>query len=187
LAQKPPLPVIGVLGFGWPETNVAAAFHKGLNEIGYRRSNSAGRRMTTPGWRTLAADLVRRQVALIVTLMNYIGIYAFAVSHKANRFGPRLQSAKGRHGESAPTRSRFSGGKRLPSRKAGALLRTPRHLTPSASINALMIGSVRSSLSVGSRQHVRLADFGRQATFNRSGARVQAAWQQDPSSEATDQ
>jgi ABC-type uncharacterized transport system substrate-binding protein len=72
-AQKPPLPVIGVLGFGWPETNVAAAFHKGLNEIGY----SEGRNVAIEfRWAQndnarlvdLAADLVRRQVSVIAAL-----------------------------------------------------------------------------------------------------------------------
>ena len=33
--QSTKLPVIGVLGFGWPEASVAAAFHKGLTETGY--------------------------------------------------------------------------------------------------------------------------------------------------------
>ena len=33
-AQQP-VPVIGVLGFGWPESTFLAAFQKGLSEAGY--------------------------------------------------------------------------------------------------------------------------------------------------------
>jgi hypothetical protein len=51
-AQQPAMPVIGVLGFGWPEP--VAAFQKGLNETGYiegrLRSNFAGHRMIMHAW-----------------------------------------------------------------------------------------------------------------------------------------
>src|SRR5215470_13742058 len=34
-AQQTAMPVIGFLYFGWPDANIVAAFHKGLNETGY--------------------------------------------------------------------------------------------------------------------------------------------------------
>ena len=72
-AQKPPLPVIGVLGFSWPEASVAAAFHKGLNETGYSEGRNVAiefrwAQNDTARLVDLAADLVRRQVSVIAAL-----------------------------------------------------------------------------------------------------------------------
>jgi ABC-type uncharacterized transport system substrate-binding protein len=74
-AQQPAMPVIGFLHSGSPEpiANRVAAFRKGLSEIGYvedrnvtieyRWAHNDNNRLPE-----LAADLVRRQVAVIVTL-----------------------------------------------------------------------------------------------------------------------
>jgi len=69
-AQQLAMPVIGFLYFGWPDTNIAATFHKGLNETGYfegrnlaiefRSAQNNSARLPE-----LAADLVRRRVAAI--------------------------------------------------------------------------------------------------------------------------
>ena len=70
-AQQPGMLTIGFLYFGWPDTNMAATFHKGLNEAGYFE----GRNLAIEFWSAqndparlaqLAGDLVRRQVAVIV-------------------------------------------------------------------------------------------------------------------------
>jgi putative ABC transport system substrate-binding protein len=74
-AQKPELPVVGLLGQGSPElqANIIAAFRKGLNETGfiegrnvtieYRFAGNVADRL-----RELAADLVRRRVTVIATM-----------------------------------------------------------------------------------------------------------------------
>src|SRR5713226_6364491 len=67
-AQQPAMPVIGVLGFGWPEP--VAAFHKGLNETGYIEGRNVAiefRWAQNDNVRLadLATDWVRRQVAVI--------------------------------------------------------------------------------------------------------------------------
>jgi putative ABC transport system substrate-binding protein len=74
-AQQPTMPVIGFLHSGSPEPVFArvAAFRKGLGETGYVESQNvaiefrwaAGRDDRLPD---LAADLIRRQVAVIATL-----------------------------------------------------------------------------------------------------------------------
>jgi putative ABC transport system substrate-binding protein len=71
-AQQPATPVIGLLYFGWPDAKMAAAFHKGLNETGYFEGhNVAIETRSAQGDASrlpdLAADLVRRQVAVIAT------------------------------------------------------------------------------------------------------------------------
>jgi len=56
-AQQKPMPVIGFLGVASPPSEASmAAFRQGLSETGYIddktwRSNTAGRRVTTIGWR----------------------------------------------------------------------------------------------------------------------------------------
>jgi putative tryptophan/tyrosine transport system substrate-binding protein len=74
-AQKPAMPVIGYLGTGSPEADVArvTAFRQGLKEAGYVEGQNVsinfrwaeGQNDRLPA---LAAELVRRQVAVIVTL-----------------------------------------------------------------------------------------------------------------------
>jgi putative ABC transport system substrate-binding protein len=73
-AQQPPMPVVGFLHSTSPETNVSrvAAFRKGLTETGYVESRNvaiefrwaAGQDDQLP---ELAADLIRRRVAVIAT------------------------------------------------------------------------------------------------------------------------
>jgi putative ABC transport system substrate-binding protein len=73
-AQQPTMPVVGFLHAGSPEPNVnlVAAFRKGLGEVGYVE----GQNLTTEFYWAegqdarlpeMAADLVRRRVAVIVT------------------------------------------------------------------------------------------------------------------------
>jgi putative ABC transport system substrate-binding protein len=73
-AQQPAMPVIGVLDFGWPErrTNLLAGFHKGLNETGYIEGRNVAiefrwAQNDNARLADFAADLVRRQVAVIAT------------------------------------------------------------------------------------------------------------------------
>jgi putative ABC transport system substrate-binding protein len=73
-AQQPAVPVIGWLATGWPDTataqNLAAFFHKGLNETGFVEGRNVaieyrweeGQYDRLPA---LAADLVRRSVTVI--------------------------------------------------------------------------------------------------------------------------
>jgi ABC-type uncharacterized transport system substrate-binding protein len=86
-AQQPAMPVIGVLDFGWPEssTNLVAGFHKGLNETGFIEGRNVGiefrwaendnARLTD-----LAADLVRRQVAVIAAMAGTPALAARAAT-----------------------------------------------------------------------------------------------------------
>jgi putative ABC transport system substrate-binding protein len=86
-AQPPAMPVIGVLDFGWPEssTNLVAGFHKGLNETGFIEGRNVGiefrwaendnARLTD-----LAADLVRRQVAVIAAMAGTPALAARATT-----------------------------------------------------------------------------------------------------------
>src|SRR5262245_56698515 len=105
-AQKPPLPVIGVLGFGWPEASVAAAFHKGLNETGYSEGRNVAiefrwAQNDTARLLDLAADLVRWQVS---SLLHWA-----AHRHLQRRPRPR-QSDRFQHRR----RSRANGSRRQP-------------------------------------------------------------------------
>src|SRR5438093_1124989 len=73
-AQQPAMPVIGYLQTGSPEANphFLAAFRKGLSEMGYAEGRNLAMEYRyaqndndrLPG---LAADLVRRRVAVIAT------------------------------------------------------------------------------------------------------------------------
>jgi putative tryptophan/tyrosine transport system substrate-binding protein len=72
-AQQSAMPVIGFLNFGSPETNahLVAAFRKGFGEIGYIEGHTATiefrwAQNERDRLAELAADLVRRQVAVIV-------------------------------------------------------------------------------------------------------------------------
>jgi putative ABC transport system substrate-binding protein len=72
-AQRPKMPVIGYLDFGSPEPSapLVAAFRKGLSEIGFVEGRNLSieyrwaRNLTDLP--ELAADLVRRRVAVIAT------------------------------------------------------------------------------------------------------------------------
>jgi ABC-type uncharacterized transport system substrate-binding protein len=69
-AQQAATPVIGFLYFGWPDKNLVATFHKGLNETGYFEGRNLGiefrsAQNDTARLPKLAADLVRHQVAAI--------------------------------------------------------------------------------------------------------------------------
>ena len=82
-AQQPGMPVVGYLDAGLPEPNVhlVAAFTKGLSEAGYvegrnvaiefRWANNENARLPE-----LAADLVRRRVAVIVVPQSTAGVAA---------------------------------------------------------------------------------------------------------------
>ena len=82
-AQQPAMPVIGILHFGSPEANVnvMAAFRQGLGEAGYVDGRNVAIEYR---WAyndvdrlpQLAADLVRRRVALIVTPANMVVAFA---------------------------------------------------------------------------------------------------------------
>jgi putative ABC transport system substrate-binding protein len=86
-AQQSSLPVIGLLVAGTPEAyaSLIAAFRKGLNETGfvegqsvaieYRWANNENNRLPE-----LAADLVRRQVAVIVTPVSTAALAAKAAT-----------------------------------------------------------------------------------------------------------
>jgi putative ABC transport system substrate-binding protein len=71
-AQQPALPVVGLINAGSPDASSVAAFHKGLNETGYVEGQNVtveyhyleGQYDRVPA---LAADLVRRRVAVIAT------------------------------------------------------------------------------------------------------------------------
>jgi len=84
-AQRSAMPVIGFLDFGWPITKVAAAFHKGLNETGYVEGRNLAIEFR---WAQnditrlpeLAADLTRRQVALIVAANGTAALAASAAT-----------------------------------------------------------------------------------------------------------
>ena len=69
-AQQPAMPVIGFLARPATPGSALSPLPQGLDRLGYvegrtSRSSIAGRRKITTGCRQLAADLVRRQVALI--------------------------------------------------------------------------------------------------------------------------
>jgi putative tryptophan/tyrosine transport system substrate-binding protein len=73
-AQQPALPVVGFLHAGAPEANAnnVRAFRKGLGEIGYVEGRNVAIEFhwahgDLPRYKELAAELVRRQVAVIVT------------------------------------------------------------------------------------------------------------------------
>src|SRR5882757_516476 len=73
-AQQPGLPVVGFLHAGAPEANAnnVRAFRKGLGEIGYVEGRNVAIEFhwahgDLPRYKELAAELVRRQVAVIVT------------------------------------------------------------------------------------------------------------------------
>jgi putative ABC transport system substrate-binding protein len=70
-AQQPSVPVVGYLGSGSPQSAVAAPFRRGLSEAGYVEGRNVviedrfahGQYDLLPA---LAADLVRRQVSVLV-------------------------------------------------------------------------------------------------------------------------
>jgi len=71
-AQQPAIPVIGYLHVGSPEPSRVVAFHKGLSESGYVEGRNVAieyrwAHNEVDRLPELAADLVRRRVAVIVT------------------------------------------------------------------------------------------------------------------------
>ena len=78
-AQQPVLPVIGLLNFGGRDDSALSAFRQGLREAGfiegqnvsieYRWANDQPERVTA-----LAAELVRRPVAVVVVVPNSFGV-----------------------------------------------------------------------------------------------------------------
>src|SRR5215469_4043535 len=86
-AQQPAMPVIGFVDGGSLDASAvrAAAFRKGLNEIGYVEGQNVtvdyhwleGRYDSA---RALMADLVRRQVALIAAPVTAIALVAKAAT-----------------------------------------------------------------------------------------------------------
>jgi putative ABC transport system substrate-binding protein len=73
-AQRPSMPVVGTLFVGYPEAlrDVVAAFREGLSQTGYVEGQSVGLEHRFAGGRSdrlpaIAADLVRRRVAVIFT------------------------------------------------------------------------------------------------------------------------
>src|SRR5262249_47269401 len=86
-AQQPALPVIGFLNLGAPEPNgqLVAAFRKGLSETGYiegrnvviefRWANNDNARLAD-----LAADLVRRRVAVVFAAGGVVALAAKSAS-----------------------------------------------------------------------------------------------------------
>src|SRR5262245_39788826 len=86
-AQQPAMPVIGLLHSGWPEAfvNHVAAFRKGLGETGYVEGQNVAFEFRwaageDSGLPKLAVDLVRRQVAVIVTPSTPAAIAAKAAT-----------------------------------------------------------------------------------------------------------
>ncbi len=82
-AQQPAMPVIGFLSAGSPETysRALAAFRKALNDIGFVEGQNLAIEYRWAGteyerFPSLAADLVHRQVSVIVVLGNTRGALA---------------------------------------------------------------------------------------------------------------
>jgi putative ABC transport system substrate-binding protein len=83
--QRSAMPVIGFLDFGWPITKVIGAFHKGLNETGYVEGRNLAiefrwAQNDTTRLPELAADLARRQVAVIVAANGTAALAASAAT-----------------------------------------------------------------------------------------------------------
>jgi putative ABC transport system substrate-binding protein len=82
-AQQPTMPVIGFLGTSSPQASVKnlEAFRKGLGDTGYVEGRNVAIEFRWSGGREdrmpeLAADLVRRQVAVIATPASTAGALA---------------------------------------------------------------------------------------------------------------
>jgi hypothetical protein len=101
-AQQPAMPVVGFLSGRAPEESAddAAAFRQGLNEMGYiigrnvaleyRWSEGHDERLSE-----LAAELVRRQVAVIAAVGGNNSAFAFPAAPRPGRRGTSSMSDRG--------------------------------------------------------------------------------------------
>ena len=172
-AQQPVMPIVGFLNAGSTETsaNVVAAFRKGLSEAGYvegrnvaieyRFGNNNSAQLPE-----MAADLVRRKVAVIATPSSVLaGLAAKAVTSTipivfttgADPVQSGLVESLNRPGGNVTgvtTVGAELGAKRLgllhallPSATRFAMLANPIY-----PVNALLIGDLRTAASIISRQ-----------------------------------
>ena len=89
-AQQPVIPTVGFLHNASISPQYAAAFHQGLKETGYIKGQNVvvehhsaeGKYDRLPG---LAADLVRRQVAVIVSTALAAALAAKSDNNNSNR------------------------------------------------------------------------------------------------------
>ncbi len=79
-AQQSAMPVVGWLGVGPPQANDVAAFRQGLNEQGYADGRNAAIEFRVSeqygNLQALAAELVRRRVAVIFTITSFLAAQA---------------------------------------------------------------------------------------------------------------
>ena len=89
--QQPAIPVVGILSALSPDASpVVVAFRKGFEEAGYIEGKNVAIEyhwrdtQSSQGFRELAADLVRRRVAVIVTYGSVNAAFAAMVGRHLN-------------------------------------------------------------------------------------------------------